>query len=120
MDFSQKELENALKIVTASIAGCEKMQPKFAEGTSQHSLLRNRIQALRISESLLRDDGSIQCFSREALEAALPPILSIRSKTTNARKKHPEGSTWYMRLTPTIEAMLVCEALLTKELGKRK
>lgn len=31
------------------------MQPKFKEGTSQLSLLRNRIKALYISQSLIKN-----------------------------------------------------------------
>lgn len=117
MNFSQEQIDHALNIVAASIANCERAQLKFAEGSSQYSLLRNRIAALKISEDLLRNDGTFLRSSKEELEQALPPIRSIRSKTANARKKHEEGSTWYKRLTKTIDAMDVCEALIAAALA---
>lgn len=117
--FSEDEIENALKVVTSSIAKCEKVQPKFAEGTPQLSLSRNRIKALKIALSLLTNDCSVQNYTKDELEKALPPIISIQSKTTNARKKHEEGSAWYKRMTPTIEAMNICKELIEAELTRR-
>ncbi|MBS5317685.1 MAG: hypothetical protein KHY44_15010 [Clostridiales bacterium] len=38
-NYSQEELQNALKVVSSTISRCEKIQPKFKEGTSQFSLL---------------------------------------------------------------------------------
>ena len=37
----------------------EKFLPKFPEGTSQHSLLRNRIQALKTARDLISGEGQI-------------------------------------------------------------
>lgn len=113
------EVKRALKVVTSSRANCEKLQYKFAEGSSQLSLSRNRIKALTIAECLLKDDEAVRHYSLEELEKALPPICSIRNKTTNARKKHEAGGVWYRRMTPIIEAMDVCEALLRAEIARR-
>lgn len=113
------EIEAALKIVVRSIENCEGQQPRFAEGTSQCTLLRNRIRALRIAESLLRGDGSICRYTSEEIIAALPPIISIRSKTNNARMKHAEGSAWYKRMTAIIAAMDTCKVLMEDELRRR-
>ena len=55
--YTKEELKEALKVVTSSIRNCEKMHPKFAEGTSQHTLLKNRIKALYISKSLIEDEN---------------------------------------------------------------
>lgn len=74
MSFTDVEIEDALRIVTSSIAKCEKVQPKFAEGTPQLSLSRNRIKALKIAESLLKNDGSVQNYTKCELEKSLPPI----------------------------------------------
>ncbi len=38
-NHSQKELDAALQLIVTTINNCEKMQLKFAEGTSQYSLL---------------------------------------------------------------------------------
>ena len=44
--YTSEELEEALQIVSSVISRCEKTQPKFVEGTSQHTLLKNRIKAM--------------------------------------------------------------------------
>lgn len=51
--YTREELDKALLLVSSTITNCEKMQPKFAEGTSQHTLLKNRIKALYISKALI-------------------------------------------------------------------
>jgi len=85
--YSQEELNAAVKLISSTISKCEKMQLKFAEGTSKHSLLKNRIKALYISKTLIENDGSLGMYSKQDLENALPPVLSIISKTEKAQTK---------------------------------
>ena len=80
----------------------EKFLPKFPEGTSQHSLLRNRIQALQTARNLI--SGASQPF-REELEFALPRIESIIHKMSKVRDKYGPGSKNYKRFDPTVQAM---------------
>lgn len=54
--YTNEEIHKAVEIVTSTIAKCEKMMPKFKEGTSQHSLLRNRIKAMYVSKSLILEE----------------------------------------------------------------
>ncbi|AEG58345.1 hypothetical protein [Desulforamulus ruminis] len=56
--YTSEELEEALQIVSSVISRCEKTQPKFVEGTSQHTLLKNRIKAMYISKALITDEIS--------------------------------------------------------------
>ncbi|MFU7515474.1 hypothetical protein [Clostridium sp. HCS.1] len=117
--YSQQKLQGAIKIVSSTINNCEKMQPKFAEGTSQHSLLKNRIKALKISNCLLEADRNIDIYSNNDLEKALPPVISIINKTEKARSKYREDSNQYKRLTPLIEAMYISKVLIEKEIEER-
>lgn len=52
-EYAREELEDALQKVSSIISKCEKSQLKFAEGTSQHTLLKNRIKAMQISKALI-------------------------------------------------------------------
>ena len=52
-EFSQGELEEALRAIASTISKCEKVRPKLKEGTSQHTLLIRRIKALNIASSLI-------------------------------------------------------------------
>ncbi len=52
-DLNKNELSEALRAINSLLKKCEKAQEKFVPGTSQHSLLKNRINALRISVHLI-------------------------------------------------------------------
>ena len=80
----------------------EKFLPKFPEGTSQHSLLKNRIRALQTARNLISGEGRP---SREELEFALPRIESMIHKMSKARDKYEPGSRNYKRFDPTVQAM---------------
>jgi len=52
-DRTKVELTEALRAINSLLNKCEKVQVKFLPGTSQHTLLKNRINALRISVALI-------------------------------------------------------------------
>ncbi len=52
-DFTKEDLEAALRAISSLLHKCEKVQEHFAQGTSQYTLLKNRVNALRISEALI-------------------------------------------------------------------
>ena len=80
----------------------EKFLPKIPEGTSQHSLLRNRILALKTARELISGDSHP---TREELEFALPRIESMIHKMSKARDKYESGSRNFRRFDPTIQAI---------------
>lgn len=51
--YAKDELEEALRAVNSLMGKCEKAQEKLKAGTSAHTLLINRIKALRIAASLI-------------------------------------------------------------------
>lgn len=51
--YTKEELTEAMRAVTSIIHKCEKAQEKFSEGTSQHTLLKNRLKAMYISKALI-------------------------------------------------------------------
>ena len=118
-NYSQEELQNALKVVSSTISRCEKIQPKFKEGTSQFSLLRNGIKALKISKCLIEKDESMQVYTKDELEKALPPVISIINKTEKAQSKYDEGTTQFKRFSPIISVMYISKALIEKEIAQR-
>lgn len=120
VEDTQESRRSAEKVVLQSIVNCEKMQPKFAEGTAQHSLLHNRIKVLKIVQSLLTVDEHSQTYSRDELTAALPPIQSILGKTTKAQSKQTPGSAADKRLTALITAMTLAQALLIEAIEKHE
>ena len=52
--FTREDLQDALSAFTSMISKAEKARAKFAPGTSQHTLQRNRLKALRTAETLIK------------------------------------------------------------------
>lgn len=116
--YSQKELDDALQLISSTISRCEKMKLKFEEGTSQHSLLKNRIKALYISKDLIGNDCNVGQYSQLELEKALPPVVSIINKTEKARGKYIEGTAQHIRFTPIIRAMYIAKDFIENEISR--
>lgn len=95
------------------------MQVKFLEGTSQHSLLKNRIKALCISKSLIlgdKVDKTIQ-YTNKDLRETLPPVVSIINKTTKAQSKYEQGTSQFNRHEPIIQSMLIAKEFIESEIN---
>lgn len=54
-DFTPEELQKALTAIASIISKCEKVEPKLKPGSSQHSLLKNRLKALHIASLLIAE-----------------------------------------------------------------
>jgi hypothetical protein len=52
--FRQDDLQEALQAFASMTSKAEKAQAKFTPGTSQHTLQRNRLKALRAAEVLIK------------------------------------------------------------------
>jgi hypothetical protein len=116
--YTTEELTEVLQFVSSTISNCEKMQPKFAEGTSQHTLLKNRIKALYISKLLITDQDIVDKYTKEELKEALPPVASIISKCEKAQLKFEEGTGHHTRIENIIKAMNISRALIIDEISK--
>lgn len=116
MEFSKEELEKAISLLSSTIINCEKMKLKFSEGTSQHSLLKNRIKALYISKALLLGDRTIN-YTIKDLREALPPIVSIINKTTKAQSKYEKGNSQFNRFQNIIQAMLISKTFIENQIN---
>lgn len=114
-EYTDIERQSAIEVLISTIRNCEKMVPKFKEGTSQHSLLRKRIKALMISKALLSDEDTT-VYSEDELNQALPPIISIIHKCRKAQEKYAEGTKQFLRFQKIIDPMLVSKDYLESAL----
>lgn len=119
IQYTRDEVSEALQVVSSTISKCEKIQPKFAEGTSQHTLLKNRIKAMYISKILITEDREIEKYSKEELINALKPVISIISKCETGQRKHDREALQYKRFQKIIDAMNVAKSLISDEISKR-
>jgi hypothetical protein len=54
--LTQQDLLEVLRSIASMINKAEKYQEKFLPGTTQHTLQRNRLNALRISDTLIKEE----------------------------------------------------------------
>lgn len=101
--YTQKQIEETLKIIESSIINCEKVRPKLKEGSSSLSLNTNRINALYISEALLKNEENK--YTKEELKKAIRQITSIKNKSTTGINNAKEGRATYTRFLRLINAM---------------
>jgi CxxC motif-containing protein len=118
-NYTREELEEALQIVSSTITRCEKAQPKFVEGTSQHTLLKNRIKALCISKLLITHKNIMEKYTKDEVVEALRAVSSIISKCEKAQHKFAAGTSHHTRCKKMIKAMQISKTLITGEISKR-
>lgn len=121
-DGISNDRKEALRVIATMISKSENAQKKFVQGTSQHTLLKNRIRALYIASSLitkeLAEKDGTACFAREDLEEALEPIASLISKSKKAQKKLEEGTWQHTMLNENIKALYIASPLLANALAE--
>lgn len=139
-NYTNEELNVALREVSSTISKCEKIHGKFAEGTAQYSLLRNRIKAMIISKLLIENEISskeqatrdqsddtvkkldldrknvMEQYTKIELTEALRPVISVISKCEKAQSKFAEGTVHYRRNKNLIKAMEIAKALIEAQL----
>ncbi|MBN1904369.1 MAG: hypothetical protein JW927_04660 [Deltaproteobacteria bacterium] len=62
-EFTQGELHEALHADSSMISKVEKTQTKLLQGTSHHTLQQNRLNALRIMQSLIKKEMHLRYSS---------------------------------------------------------
>lgn len=116
LEAIEYDLNEVLKEVNRIIVNCENIQGKFKVGSSQHTLLVNRIKALMIGKQCIENELLIQTcvieYTKKELEDALTPIESILHKCHTAQNKYELGTKQYKRFEPLIQSMLVCKTLI--------
>jgi hypothetical protein len=119
-DFTKIDMKEALRAIASMIERSEKAQGKFAQGTSQHTLQKNRIKALYVASSLitneLAESDVADKLTKEDLEKALAPIASLISKSEKAQGKLTQGTWQHTMLKGNLKALYIASPLLTKAL----
>jgi hypothetical protein len=134
-NYASGDLNEALKEVLSTINKCEKIQDKFAVGTSQHSLLRNRIKAMYISKQLIEKKlykieqmldnqvsnaegiNNVVNYTRNEIEESLRPVVSIINKCEKAQGKFIEGTTHHTRFKNIIKSMYISKSLIEHQIS---
>lgn len=109
------QTNEVISTISSIILRCEKMLPKFQEGTSQHTLLCNRIQAMYIAKALLEECA--QDYTIEDMKKAVLPVESILHKCEKAQSKYEIDTKQYRRYCDMIEAMRAAKVCIEQKLN---
>ena len=101
-----------LNWLESTIQNVEAQADKFKEGSSQATLIKNRLFALRTSLSLLDNEDGVEVDLIQALE----PMKSILRKNMKAQEKHSKETTIYKRLQKNIDCARFCVNLIEEKL----
>lgn len=89
------DIREALRALASMISKTRKAQATFKDGTSQHTLLRNRLKALRAAEKLVKAEvvrgkgtEAQRHIGKEGAESIRHPKSDIRNSSPSLRKKH--------------------------------
>ncbi|WP_288060018.1 hypothetical protein [Thomasclavelia cocleata] len=110
--------EDVLKEINSIIKRCKNAQQKFNEGTSQNTLLKNRINALCVSKSLIEKNKDK--YLKKDYEEALLPIMSIINKCQKAQGKYAKDTCQYNQYIKMIKTMNISKELIEEELLKSR
>lgn len=121
--IAKEEMINALSAIDSMISRSEKAQQNLAQGTSQYALQKNRIHALSVASSLVKQElnqqNSVAKYTTEQLEQAKAPIVSLISKSSKAQQKVAAETWQFKMLEINVSALNIALPLLECELEKR-
>jgi hypothetical protein len=121
-NFTSKDLEESLSIIASMISKTGSAKEKFTEGSSQYTLLANRLNALNIAYSLisieLEKNYIVSDYTKEDYEKSIAPITSLISKSLKAQNKLVRGTWQHTMLNNNIKALNIALPLLMKVLNK--
>lgn len=116
------DMLDALEAIDNMIKKSREAQAKFKEGTSQHTLQKNRIKSLEIAYSLINGELGKEDVSGELTQADLKksvaPIKSLISKSEKAKTKLKEESWQYQMLDRNIAALKIALPLVLRGMGE--
>lgn len=118
--YTREDLEQALVTLQSMIDRSVKVQHKFKEGSSQASLVRNRIRALQAASSLIsremEPDRLSESLANDDLAEALPPIESTIRKCEKVLAGSAEGSSQASLTKKMLQALYLSRLLINQEL----
>lgn len=121
-DITKTDIEEAFLAMASMIRRTKEAKEKFAQGTSQHTLLANRLKALGIASSFVRkeleESNDIDFYGKEDFVRALAPIASLISKSEKALSKVAQGTWQHRMLSSNLKALDIASALLIRALSE--
>lgn len=103
-----KSDQEIIEYLQKTLSTCHTSFEKTKAGSSQHSLLVNRMKALNLAIEVLQTDDIMtlsQAYSQKEILFLLKPLASIKSKSITGQAKCQVGTGSYTRFQKLIDAM---------------
>lgn len=91
-NYTGEDLSEALRAINSIIHKCEKAQEKFPEGKAQHTLLRNRLKAMYLSQELISEALAEMAPSAAAQTSAQQTTTHTVTRQTTAHTASQRAS----------------------------
>lgn len=117
---SQEDLQVAIATIEVLIKRSEKIKVKLKEGSSQYSLVNNRLKALYLAKSFIEEEtNGIKrlVFTQEDLNKAIFSILSTIKKCEKAKEKLKENSSQYIFTLKIITSLNIALTFINNKLN---
>lgn len=101
----------AIKAIEEMIVRSQNAQAKFVQGTAQHTLLENRINALKVALVLIKNkqpsSALIEEVTKEEIQKSVAPITSLIHKSEKAQSKLQQSAWQHAMLGKNIAALYI-------------
>src|SRR4051794_23570296 len=95
-DSTTEDLKHARRPIASLISKSEKAQRNLVEGTWQHAMLKENLNALHIASALMNQEiDAAAKFTREDLQHALRALVAMMSRTEKTLAKFSPGTSQY-------------------------
>lgn len=117
-DYSPGQLQQALRPIESLIGKSDKAQRKLAQGTWQHTMLQDNLEALRIAAALMTARASdAPVFSAEDLTKTLATLTSLAVRVEQTEAKSAPGTSQHALQRNRLAALRIAQAVVREELG---
>lgn len=119
-EINKISIEDALQFISNMIIKTEKAKEKFTEGTSQYSLLKNRLNALNIGCYLIKEEinkTKLLNYTKKDFNNALKPILSLINKSEKAKEKLSKTCWQYKMLENNLKTLYIIKTLFLNNIN---
>ena len=117
VNYTQEELEGALRAIRSALGKSEKVILKLKPGTSQYTMTEQGIAAYRMSIALI-SGASEGRFSKDELEMGVRALTSFIVRVEAVLPKFQPGTSQHTLAVRRIRAFEIGIALLDGELRK--
>jgi rifampin ADP-ribosylating transferase len=121
MDYTEDDIQEALRPIDSLISKSEKAQQKLAPNTWQHAMLRDNLMALHLASALMRQEAEdTSGVTPGDLAEALRALDSMIARTEKTEATFSPGTSQHSLQRNRLKALRVARAVVRSELSEQR